>query len=182
MLRKAWLGSDSNYLSPKGWYSAVRIPQSDGCFRAKRLVEEKTVSASQLAKLEADCLRGVRQHAASSAAPSKRLLDLLVEYDTLVAGSRKGTRERIRRTLEDRPWQSCSCSVCKASGVEVVIFRGNNRNRRRGFHNTFVFYNMFQRAARGESIEVHDAGIRDMQRRLFLNGEDADAIHAAFAE
>jgi hypothetical protein len=183
MLRKAWLGSDRNYLSPKGWYSAVRIPQSDGCFRAKRLVEDKTVSASQLAKLEADCLRGVRQHAASSTAPSKRLLDLLVEYDTLVAGSRKGTRERIRRTLEDRPWQSCSCSICKASGVEVVIFRGNNRNRRRGFHNTFVFYKMFQRAARGESIEEHNAGIRNMQQKLFLNsGEDADAIHAASAE
>jgi hypothetical protein len=183
MLRKAWLGSDRNYLSPQGWYSAIRIPQSDGCFRAKRLVEEKTISPSQLAKLEADCLRGVRQHAASAAEPSKRLLDLLVEYDTLVAGSRKGTRDKIRRTLEDRPWQSCSCSICQASGVEVVIFRGNNRNRRRGFHNTAVFYGMFERAARGESIEEHDAGMRDMQRRLFLNSdEDADAIHAALAD
>jgi hypothetical protein len=42
--------------------------------------------------------------------------------------------------LTDQPWKKCSCSVCKDVGVEVIIFRGNNRNRRRGFHNTYVFY------------------------------------------
>ena len=28
----------------------------------------------------------------------------------------------------------------------MIIFRGNNRNRRRGFHNTYVFYRMLQKA------------------------------------
>lgn len=29
-------------------------------------------------------------------------------------------------------------------GVEVILFRGNDRNRRRGFHNTYVFYQRFR--------------------------------------
>lgn len=47
-------------------------------------------------------------------------------------------------SLEDRPWQMCDCTVCQEIGVEVVIFRGNDRNRRRGFHNTYIFYQRFQ--------------------------------------
>jgi hypothetical protein len=31
--------------------------------------------------------------------------------------------------------------VCRALGVHVVIFRGAERNRRRGFHNLFVLRN-----------------------------------------
>ena len=42
-------------------------------------------------------------------------------------------------TLEARPWEKCDCKICKDIGVEVIIFRGNNRNRRRGFHNLYVY-------------------------------------------
>jgi hypothetical protein len=48
-------------------------------------------------------------------------------------------RDRIERTLKDRPWKSCQCPVCAAISIEVMLFRGNNRNRRRGFHNLTVF-------------------------------------------
>jgi len=167
MLRKAWLGSDRNYLTENGWYSAIRVPQSDGSFRVTRLVSDGTISAKNLAKMETTCLEGLRKYAESSTSPSKSLLDSLVEYDTLVAGNRKGTRERIQRTLEDRPWEKCPCSICKTSGIEVLVFRGNNRNRRRGFHNTFIFYNMFQRAVQGEYLYEHNAGCHNLQPSLF---------------
>jgi queuine tRNA-ribosyltransferase-like protein len=167
MLRKAWLGSERNYLTADGWYSAIRVPQADRCFRAKKLVQEQAISSDQLARLEQACLRGLRKYAASASSPSKSLLDLLVEYDTLVAGSRQGTNARIRRTLADRPWEKCSCSICKKNGIEVVIFRGNNRNRRRGFHNTFIFYDLFQRAVQGEYLSEHDASVDDVQPGLF---------------
>lgn len=167
MLRKAWLGSDRNYLTENGWYSAIRVPQSDGSFRVTRLVSDGTISAKNLAKMETTCLEGMRKYAGSSTSPSKSLLDSLVEYDTLVAGNRKGTRERIQRTLEDRPWEKCPCSICKTSGIEVLVFRGNNRNRRRGFHNTFIFYNMFQRAVQGEYLYEHNAGCHNLQPSLF---------------
>lgn len=42
-------------------------------------------------------------------------------------------------TLKDRPWKICGCEICRRNGIEVLIFRGNNRNRRRGFHNVHVF-------------------------------------------
>ncbi|MWG36108.1 queuine tRNA-ribosyltransferase tRNA-guanine transglycosylase [Halomarina oriensis] len=51
--------------------------------------------------------------------------------------------EEYQRTLKARPWEQCDCPICDEHGVEVCIFRGNDRNRRRGFHNTHQFYNEF---------------------------------------
>lgn len=149
-LRRAWLGSELNYLTPGGWYSAIRVPQSDGCFRAKRLMDRGERSAAQLRRLEAECLAGLRR--LNAVRLSTALLDRLAEYDTLLAGPRPGTRDRIRRTLEDRPWEKCGCAICARWGIEVAIFRGNNRNRRRGFHNTHVFYRLIDRLLAGERI------------------------------
>jgi hypothetical protein len=38
-----------------------------------------------------------------------------------------------------------------------MIFRGNNRNRRRGFHNTYVFYRLMQDSllGKGNSQDTH---------------------------
>ena len=46
--------------------------------------------------------------------------------------------------LRTRPWDKCNCTICDRHGIDVAIFRGNNRNRRRGFHNTRRFYHEFQ--------------------------------------
>ena len=48
------------------------------------------------------------------------------------------------RLLRDKPWRTCECVVCTDIGIDVAIFRGNNRNRRRGFHNTRNFYTQFE--------------------------------------
>lgn len=47
------------------------------------------------------------------------------------------------RTLRERPWNECSCPICERMGIDVAIFRRNNRNRRRGFHNIHRFYEEF---------------------------------------
>lgn len=155
-LRKAWLGSDKNYLTLDGWFSAIRIPQADASFRAKKLVAEGLLSQQELEKLERACLAEIRSFAKQGASPSDLLLDLLTEYDALVAGERPRTREKIRRTLEARPWEICGCAICREAGVEVAIFRGNNRNRRRGFHNTHIFYQLLQTIFDGETIRWLD--------------------------
>lgn len=175
MLRKAWLGSTRNYLSERGWYAAVRIPQVEGNHRVRRLVEDGVCTLEQVQHLERDCLIGIRRHAAGEGRPSMSLLDLLVEYDTLTAGEHRGIRDRLYRTLADRPWESCPCAVCAAISVDVIIFRGNNRNRRRGFHNTTVFYDLMKRELTGERFSwlarphEDDAGV--VQGNLF-------ALHA----
>lgn len=53
-------------------------------------------------------------------------------------------RDGYETLLTDRPWEECGCTVCNNLGVDVAIFRGNNRNRRRGFHNTNRFYQQFR--------------------------------------
>jgi len=52
--------------------------------------------------------------------------------------------DEYERLLRDRPWEQCNCPICTEYGIEVAIFRGNNRNRRRGFHNTRRFYDEFE--------------------------------------
>ncbi len=49
-----------------------------------------------------------------------------------------------------KPWENCPCDICRALGHHVMLFRGAERNRRRGFHNLFVFYNKLQRRLRPE--------------------------------
>ncbi|WP_226013610.1 queuine tRNA-ribosyltransferase tRNA-guanine transglycosylase [Halomicrobium salinisoli] len=51
--------------------------------------------------------------------------------------------EAYQKTLSVKPWEYCDCPICEEHGIEVCIFRGNDRNRRRGFHNTRKFYDEF---------------------------------------
>lgn len=54
--------------------------------------------------------------------------------------------EEYREIIEERPWEGCDCPICNEHGIQVGIFRGNDRNRRRGFHNTRRFYDEFDEA------------------------------------
>jgi len=54
--------------------------------------------------------------------------------------------EAYYETLTNKPWADCDCPICTKHGIEVCIFRGNDRNRRRGFHNTAMFYEEFSEA------------------------------------
>ena len=55
-------------------------------------------------------------------------------------GSKPSLAKNYRRVLEARPWKNCQCEICKTLGYQVIIFRGAERNRRRGFHNVWTFY------------------------------------------
>ena len=70
------------------------------------------------------------------------VLEPLLTYEKLIGASPGGRdrRDAYARTLDVRPWKTCPCEVCQTIGVEVIIFRGSVRNKRRGFHNLFVLY------------------------------------------
>jgi hypothetical protein len=57
----------------------------------------------------------------------------------------EGYLEEYRSTLRNKPWEECDCPICEEFGIEIAVFRGNNRNRRRGFHNTHRFYDLMER-------------------------------------
>lgn len=166
MLRKAWLGSNTNYLTDEGWYSAIRVPQIAASFRAKQAIDNGAKS-DNVARLERICLNGLHRFGcARNSRVGSDLLDALVELDFVITGKhRAGIRTSILRTLEDRPWERCGCEICSAIGIDVVIFRGNNRNRRRGFHNTYVFYRIIDRLLGGERIPW-----LEKDRKVLVNG------------
>lgn len=140
-LRKAWLRSDKNYLSPSNkWYSAIRVPYS-GDPRFLKNATEKGISFSELRELEKECLRLLRDYEKRRDGLSN-VLNRIVEYDSLLlrTSDTSNLRDKYEATLIDTPWEQCDCQVCRSLGIEVVIFRGFNRNKRRGFHNTRMFY------------------------------------------
>jgi queuine/archaeosine tRNA-ribosyltransferase len=138
MLRQAWLSSSSNYYSPDmNHYTAIRVPLAEG--------KKKKVSSKEyemLLKKEAICLKSLRDYDRGKISLQKALNKVMI-YDELMGGN-GSLRKKYKRTLTDKPWKKCPCRLCQDTGVDIVIFRRNNRNRRRGFHNTWVFYNKFK--------------------------------------
>jgi len=155
------LGDEDNYWTMLGAkFRAIRIPEADKSFRAKRIVSEGRASAEHVHELERSCLSCLRQFDAGTVTIG-RALDVIAGYDHLITADRPEMLTQYRRTLEAKPWRVCPCEICRRDGIDVIIFRGNNRNRRRGFHNTYVFYRLLQRV-----LETGDAS--------FLSQDDDD--------
>lgn len=142
--RKAWLKSDRNYLSTEGkWYAAIRVPQTELARNSKALAKSGYDLAS-VKELERDVLTSLNSF--DKKTDIDHLLNKLIKYDSYFERTSDGgekLREAYRKVLTDRPWEKCSCSICKSIGIHVLVFRGYNRNKRRGFHNTYVFYHSY---------------------------------------
>lgn len=140
--RKAWLRSGQNYLGADGnWYAAVRVPVSSDP-RNKKKLREKGISLDLAQKLERDALRALHLYGRGQLGLEETLQAVLA-YDDLVDRNEKHITNlalAYRRTLQARPWERCGCQVCAALGIDVVVFRGANRNKRRGIHNTWMLY------------------------------------------
>jgi hypothetical protein len=141
--RKAWLRSGQNYLASNGqWYSAIRVPMtSDGRTRVQLLQSGRTLAELQI--LEANALSAL--HGFGDGVISlPEALEEIEAYDRCYVRSSEdmsAIRKHYARTLGDRPWEACGCSICNDIGIDVVIFRGSNRNKRRGAHNTSMLFN-----------------------------------------
>lgn len=140
-LRRAWLGSNSNYFALDGQkYAAIRVPPVDGHgIRVKKMVAEGRGTIEQFRQLETGALTALRDYDKGTLSLDDTLAAVL-EYDRFIGDDRDVHEALYRKVLEDKPWKKCGCEICRNIGIDVIIFRGNNRNRRRGFHNTYVFY------------------------------------------
>ena len=139
--RKAWLRSDQNYLAANGkWYAALRVPMtSDG--RTRKRLEDCGLDLADLEIQEARVMKLLCEFDRDNASVPE-VLDALIEYDERLTRSSdvRSLRATYEQTLKDRPWRSCDCPFCKQVGIHVLIFRGANRNKRRGAHNTLMLY------------------------------------------
>jgi hypothetical protein len=141
-LRKAWLRSDQNYLSSDGsrWYSTIRVPISS----SKRLqegAEEHDISNENLREMENRCLVALSNFD-GTVKTHQEVVESVNEYGPLLErrGEENHFIEKHEALLIDRPWEQCRCPVCRSMGIDVAVFRGTGRNKRRGFHNTWVLY------------------------------------------
>jgi hypothetical protein len=135
-LLHAFKHDSKNYFTTTTEYAAVRIPQVEGNAKLAMRIRSGEIKQERARRLEKQCLKSVIAYA-KTGRELKSLLEALQEYNQLFDG-RKDRTPMYSRTLADAPWKRCKCSICRSLGVHVVLFRGAERNRRRGFHNLFV--------------------------------------------
>jgi hypothetical protein len=145
-----------------GYYTAIRIPQAIQNDKLLRRAKRGRLDQESLLRLETNALATVRAYAdhKGSLEPA---LDAVIAYDRYALWDESADemqnesallqlRSRYARTLDDRPWERCDCRVCREGGVEALIFRSSNRNKRRGIHNLQVFYSYLQASRLAEVI------------------------------
>ncbi|MCK9631039.1 MAG: hypothetical protein M0R30_05295 [Methanoregula sp.] len=143
--RKAFLESNKNYFTKSGkWYSAIRVPYSDN-----KILNENAkkcgYSQNDLEKMEKIAMKSLIKYDQGKL-PLEETLNSLINYDKILLRRQEKIetiQERYRATLEDKPWKKCDCDICGQLGIHVIIFRGTNRNKRRGFHNVWTFNRYF---------------------------------------
>lgn len=172
-LLRAFKDGKRNYyaLGPGGrlaYYTAVRIPQAIDNDRLLRRARRGRLDQDSLLRLEAAALGAVRAYA-TCREDLDGAVDAVIAYGRYAlwddAADTRRNEDRLTdlrsvyaKTLGDRPWEHCGCRVCRESGVEALIFRSSNRNKRRGIHNLHVFHAHLGRAGGGD-----EAGPRCVQ-------------------
>ena len=144
--RQAFKDDRDNYYVKDGAFVAVRVPQVEGNAKLQARIRAGEVNQEVARKLEQGALAAVRAFGREEA-DLDVVLSALLAYEEIHDGKRD-RGEAYRETLAAQPWKHCDCSVCRDLGVEVVLFRGTERNKRRGFHNLHVFSQRLKRARR----------------------------------
>lgn len=159
-LIRAFKDAKSNYYleneSEKlDYYTAIRIPQAIENPKLMQGIKRGVLHAEELQEKEAIALKFLRDYDKGKT-DYDATVEALADYLRLtLSGSITSTTELekevtksirlITPTLVDKPWKKCQCSICKSAGVETIIFRASNRNKRRGFHNLGVYHRHLQR-------------------------------------
>jgi hypothetical protein len=154
-LIRAFKDQKANYYSEGSngrldYYTAIRIPQAMENPRLMQGIKRGQFSAEDLLRREKRALTELRAYD-RGASSVEATLDAVMDYHQfLLRGDGTGvelqdkalrkTAALVQRTLIHQPWKQCDCAVCRSIGVEVIIFRSSNRNKRRGFHNLGVYH------------------------------------------
>ncbi|TDW18968.1 tRNA-guanine transglycosylase DpdA [Kribbella kalugense] len=149
--RQAFMDDRNNYHTKDRAYVAIRVPQVDGNPTLKRAILAGSVSQRDAMSAEREALTALRSYDGSTAT-RVGCLDALGAYES-VCQTKKSYLTAYEETLEAAPWTRCPCNLCQQHGVEIAIFRGTERNKRRGFHNMSVLAQQMSalKATRGDA-------------------------------
>jgi hypothetical protein len=142
-LRRSWMDARANYWIDGETYCALRIPPSISP-RIKNRVSSGELNGDHARALEEAALATVAAYAQGNGSARSALAALLA-YGEVHSPDDKPTATASRatdyqRTLDARPWERCKCAVCSRLGHHVIVMRGAERNRARGFHNVGRFF------------------------------------------
>ena len=137
-----------------GYHTAIRIPDALDNPRLLRAAKRGRLDQDALEGMERTALAEVRAVGAGRGAGTgdvEAAVAAVMAYARYALWDERRSEARNEAhlarlaqayadALRDRPWERCPCRVCRESGVEAMIFRGSNRNKRRGMHNLHVFH------------------------------------------
>ncbi|MDC1390748.1 tRNA-guanine transglycosylase DpdA [Gammaproteobacteria bacterium] len=161
-LIRAFKDASRNYYSKNGvlieYYSALRIPQAIESNILKKLSKKGLYTQEELLRLERKALQHTRDYD-SGEIDLEIALQSILDYTVPLLSSDSSKKNLLlkkietlrinyQKTLLAKPWTKCNCLICREVGIETVIFRGSNRNKRRGIHNLFVFHNHLKKLLR----------------------------------
>lgn len=135
-LRQAFKDDKDNYYTLDRTYVALRVPQVEGNAKLERRIRSGELDLAHARRLEQSCLAALTRFDRNEI-DVHAVLDPLMEYEHF-CGSNRDHRAAYLETLTARPWRNCACEICTKIGVHVIVFRGAERNRRRGFHNVWT--------------------------------------------
>jgi len=158
-LLKAFKDDKDNYFAGEQTFTAIRIPQVEGNPSLRRRIAAGQLSQETARKLENSALTAMRLYAEGGTS-LESALESVINYEKF-CGNKRDNESAYKRTLSARPWECCSCNVCSQIGYHVILFRGAERNRRRGFHNIWTFYQNLQRSITpsGSLFEVRGSNL-----------------------
>lgn len=148
--RQSFKDDRDNYYALDRQWIALRIPQVEGNPKLERSIRAGDIDQALARKLERNAL-------AQLAAFDRGATDVdsavaaLREYEQL-HDTKRDRSDAYREVLDAAPWKDCSCEVCTDAGIQVMIFRGTERNKRRGFHNLHVFAKRLERELTGATV------------------------------
>lgn len=159
-LTRAFKDARANYYSANGkqsleYHTAIRVPHPTENPRLKQRAKSIGSDQEELLRLDRAAMRALRDFDRGRLALERCVKTVMSYSREFLWSERDSLRENrakllqsqqaLVRTLTDRPWQRCKCRVCREARIDTLIFRGSNRNKRRGFHNLHIYYSHFKR-------------------------------------
>jgi hypothetical protein len=135
--RQAFKDDKDNYHTAEGTFTAIRVPQVDANPKLKKRIQAGEIRQELAIKLETDCLTTLRQYDVGEI-EAQPVIEALRRYAELY-DPHSNYDSAYWKLLQESPWKSCPCGICEKAGINVAIFRGSERNKRRGFHNLYAF-------------------------------------------
>ena len=141
--RQAFKDDRDNYYDDERTWIALRVPQVDGNAKLQRRIRAGEIDGRRARVLEQAALEKLTAFDEGSASV-ETVVRALRKYEVL-HDEHRDRSDQYREVLESAPWKRCECEICRSVGIQVMIFRGTERNKRRGFHNLHVFARRFGR-------------------------------------